>query len=128
MSVNSFKITFIQISEVTFYDLSDTFWIQRKFGSMSFQFAFARRTKNKLTSLFIIFVGITGTCVHDNLCHWNVHENSCRWVYPAPRKLPQKSVEHHGLHCCCFRVSNQTSRENIYTDTSIRIILNLVSN
>ena len=74
----------------------------------------------------LICLGITGTCVHDNFCHWNVHENSCRWVYPAPRKLPQKSVEHHGLHCCCFRVSTQNTRENIYTHTSLMIIINLV--
>ena len=52
----------------------------------------------------LIFTGITGTCVHDNLWFWNVHKNSCRWVYPPQRKLPQKSVEHHGLHCRRFRV------------------------
>ena len=76
---------------------------------INFGIAFSLNNNNVIWSFylnyFFFILGITGTCVHDNFWIWNVYKNSCRWLYPSQRKLPQKSVEHHGLHSCRFRVS-----------------------
>ena len=80
----------------------------------------------KVKCLIFLILGITGTCVHDNLWFWNVHKNSCRWVYPAQRKLPQKSVEHHGLHSCRFRVSITFCTKMRYSNKRMPITLGFI--
>ena len=57
-----------------------------------------------LNLFYFVFLGRIGGRVHGNLFGGDGHQDPGRRVHPAQGQLPQKPLEHHGLHRRRFRV------------------------
>ena len=60
-----------------------------------------------------MIAGGSGADFHGDFHDRNVHENIGIGIHHAQRKLHEKHVEHHGLHCRSFRVRLMSFQEVI---------------